>query len=360
MSSKNYSDERFEKVTDEIEELLGDLLGIEAAAKAVRDYIQQGQDSPDPEPKTTFQLTLPATRSFEVYPDLALVGSQSEHQAWIDGHFEYGKQSAVALAAWWRSWVTNYYLVDTEAIISAAATQADLVLAHGTQLDADLVEVSGNLAVHWDGDAKEEFFEWFPRASSVVTALLLYADAAQTSAGAAADVIAAVQQKMLRHAENCRDTLTEAVEAWRKDNDVFPFPPGSGYKFAEIGHAISAKIDDYVQNIPGDGIIVRGLEKATSEGIKEGLGKLPGGKQVTTTYDLLTKAEQYDTDETQPATGLELQTAFEKTLQQIVAEGDKALDKLSAKITALAKEVASEKLLILARLPRSPEGTYTA
>ena len=138
-----------------------------------------------------------------------------------------------------RTIATNYYLVDAQAIISASLQQSAMTHAEGVKINEIFKEVSGNMFAHWEGEAQEAFGEWFAVATGAVSALLWYADSAQLSAGAAADVIAATQKSLMRQAEIARDTLKEAVDTWREDNDVFPFHPGSGFKFEQLGAGVS-------------------------------------------------------------------------------------------------------------------------
>lgn len=352
--SVDYSDGRFDAALEEIESLLGDLYGIEAVAQAVLDFAYKNPDEVA-DPTTIIPLNLPASTPFEVYPTLpsAEMDPAATYQPWVNGVFENGKMQAAATGSWLKQLADNYYLVDAEAITSAA--QQQLAVAHdvGVQIDEDFIELSGNLSVHREGDAKEAMFEWFAGASAVVSALMLYADSAQLSAGAAGDAIGATQQLMLRHVENGRDSLKEAVAAWRNDNDVFPFPPGSGFLFKQIGSAISEHIDEYADKIPiaGD-LIVKTL-------IGKGVKKLPYSSQVLGAYKILKALEVNDTDEKKPESAAQLIAAIEEGLRGIVQEGDKAIDKLSGRIKALADQVASDNVLVLPRLPRSPEGKYT-
>jgi hypothetical protein len=351
--SVDYSDSRFDAAVDEIESLLGDLYGIEAVAQAVLAHYQ----SPDaePGPKTNIPLTLPASPPFEVYPVLpsAVMDPAATYQPWVNSVFEAGKMQAAGTRAWLKALADNYYLVDAEAITGAAQQQMDVAHDVGVQIDEDFIEVSGNLSVHWDGEAKEAMFEWFAAASAVVSALMHYADAAQLSAGAAGDAIGATQQLMLRQAELGRDALKEAVDAWRKDNDVFPFSPGSGFLFKQIGSAISEHIDEYADKLPGPGDLI--VKAAIGKGVR----KLPYSKQVLGAYKLLKALEAKDTDEQKPESAAQLIKAIEDGLSDVVKEGDQALAKLSGKINALSEQVAGDQVLVLPRLPRSPEGTYT-
>ena len=91
-----------------------------------------------------------------------------------------------------------------------------------------------------------------------------------------------------------------------------------------------------------------------------GVEKLPYSAQVLGGYKILKALEAKDTDEKTPKSADELIKAIEDGLRDIVTEGDNAVEKLSSKIKALADQVASDQDLVLPRLPRSPEGTYTA
>jgi hypothetical protein len=352
--SVDYSDSRFDAALDEIESLLGDLYGIEAVAQAVLDFAYKNPDEVQG-PKTNIPLTLRASTPFEVYPVLpsADMDPAATYQPWVDSVFENGKLKAAGTRAWLKAVADNYYLVDAEAITSAAQQQMELAHNVGVQIDQDFIDLSGNLSVHWEGDAKEAMFEWFAAASAVVSILMIYADSAQLSAGAAGDAIGATQQLMLRHAENGRDALEEAVAAWRNDNDVFPFPPGSGFLFKQIGSAISEHIDEYTDKLPGVG------ELAAKALIGKVVKKLPYSKQVIGGYKILKALEAKDTDEKTPESADQLITAIEDGLRGIVAEGDQAVEKLSDKIKALADQVAGDPVLVLPRLPRSPGGSYT-
>ena len=192
--SVDYSDSRFDSAVEEIESLLSDLYGIEAAAQAVRDYSFK---NPDKGPKTFIPLTLPASTPFEVYPVLPSsdMDPASTYQPWVDAVFEGAKVQAGGIGSWLKAVADNYYLVDAEAITSAAQQQMDLAHDVGVQTVEDFKEVAGNLSVHWEGDAKEAMFEWFADASAVVSILMIYADSAQLSAGAAGDAIGATQQR---------------------------------------------------------------------------------------------------------------------------------------------------------------------
>ena len=176
--SVDYSDSRFDAAVEEIESLLADLYGIEAAAQAVRDYTFK---NPDEAPKTLIPLTIPASTPFEVYPVLPSsdMDPASTWQPWVNAVFEGAKVQAGGIGSWLKAVADNYYLVDAEAITSAAQQQMDLAHDVGVQTVEDFKDVSGNLSVHWEGEAKEAMFEWFADASAVVSILLIYADSAQ-------------------------------------------------------------------------------------------------------------------------------------------------------------------------------------
>ena len=357
--SLDYSPARLETVTDEIEELLADLMGIETAARTVRDYFASVRDEPGvaPAPK---KILLNAAKPFHVYPVLPAeeVGADGEKfgwDTWINGAYDVGAGSAAGNAAWLRSIADNYYLVDTGALISGANTQGDLVLQQGTQLDEDLADVSSTLAVHWEGDAKDEFFHWFPLAYGVVGALLQYANAAQVCVGACGDAIGATQQALLRQAESARDTLQGIIQAWHDDFDAFPFPPGSGWKFKEIGTALQGKIDQYTQHIPGPDWIIDTAESAATGKI---ISKIPGAAQVVKTNDLLTALESSEKDVGEQKTAQQVLDLLETAFRGIVKEGDDTLHRLESNIATLAAEVEGADILVLQRLPRDPQGSY--
>lgn len=354
----SYSDAAFDAALEEIEALLADLYGIEAAAQAVIDYAYaHGGAGQDQNPMTTVPLTLPARRPFEVYPTLPLASVELErdggYQPWLTAAFEAGKAQAGGTAAWLKAVADNYYLVDAQAIIAAAQEQSRLTHEVGARIVGDAAEVSGNLAVHWESDAKEQFFEWFPSAASVVSALLFYADSAQLSAGAAGDVIAATQKTLMRQAEEGVVAVQEAVAAWRDDYDVFPFTPGSGFLFSQIGSAVSERIEEYSSRIPAGGFLADKL-------IGKAVSKIPHAAAALEGYSILTQLEVKDMDPKTPASASQLSAEIEGALRTIVVQGDVAIGKLGDKIAALAAEVASEPLLVLERLPRTPSGSYTA
>lgn len=361
MSGPDYSDERFEAVTTEIEELLGDLLGIETAAQMLRDYNLQRQLHPEDTQggANPRRFTIPASTPFEVWPSVHdfANGQEVDYQRWIDGAFEAGKAGAGGMGPWLRYLADGFYLVDTKAMISSAAQQADLALHHGTQLDQDLADVSGNLAVHWEGDAKEAFFEWFPFAYGVPSALFHYANAAQACVGICAGVIGGAQAALLQQAEHARDALEEALKAWRDDFDQFPFPPGTGWAFKEIGIAIQGKVDGLTEKIPGPDIIVDALTGKAQDKV---LSKIPGSGPVMKAYDILTQLEANEVDVKEQPTAQEIVDALEARLRAIAKEGDDSILKLGDRMTALAAELDDADVLVLDRLPRDPQGTYDA
>ncbi|MBC9732209.1 hypothetical protein [Nocardioides marmotae] len=344
-----YTDEAFAKALDKVEELLADLYGIETVAEEIRRYAHSPDGAGDEAFKTTTHINLPAQQPFTVYPSLPV--ADRDYQTWADDAFEVGRLKAAATSAWLKHVAGHYYLVDAEALTTSAQHQSKELHALGVEVDDMVAEVSSTLAVRWEGDAKEQFFEWFPMANTVVLALLFYADTAQLVAGAAGAAIRATQDALMSRAEEAVKSLEAAVAAWRDDYDVFPFPPGSGMKFKEIGIAISEAMDEYTSQVPGGEVIANQLTKKS-------LKQFPVARYVTTGYQIVTTLEVNDKDPETPTTADNLRTAIEGEIRDIAREGDLALAKLDDAIAEHARAVASDPLLVLARLPRTPEGTY--
>lgn len=363
-SGFNYSDHRFDASVEAVEELLGDLMGIEAAAQAVRStYIRRQLGGNDDGATTTFPLTLPVRHPFTVYPMLALepAGEEGSHQTWLNSAFAAGKSGADGAATWMRGFMANYYEVDAQALITGAIQQAALIEEHGTQIDEDLALINVTLGVHWEGDAKDEFLYWCAKANSVPLALLHYATAAQVCAGACGDVIGAIQQTMLQQTEQARTALSTAVAAWREDADQFPFAPGTGWKFKEIGVALQGKIDEYVAMIPVPdvipGFVVDTVAAATQGKV---LSKIPALGPAMKTYQWLTLLESEEKDVAQQPTAAEITQGLKGGLLGLADEGDASLALLADRISLLAAELEAADVLVLPRLPRDPTGSYDA
>ena len=186
---------------------------------------------------------------------------------------------AGGIGSWLKAVADNYYLVNVGHRRAQPSSRWTWRTTSGSRPSRTSKEVAGNLSVHWEGEAKEAMFEWFADASAVVSILMIYADSAQLSAGAAGDAIGATQQLMLRHAENGRDALKEAVEAWRKDNDVFPFPPGVRLPLQadRVGH-LRAHRREYADRLPAP------ADQAVKGLLGMGVEKLPYSAQVLGGY----------------------------------------------------------------------------
>lgn len=349
-----YSDARFEAVTEEIEERLGDLMGIEAVASSLRSLIQQQATDPEnADLLNTQTYRMPTQIPYTVYPSLPIVDSE-QNAPQLDGIFETGKGAAFGTGSWIRGLLVQHlYGVDAGAIIAAAQSQQASLREVRNELVDEFSDVKILTLRHWTGGASDEFSIWADEVFGVVDALLQYAAAAQVSAGATGDVIRASQRTMLEQAERIRDDLDDALATWREDADVFPFPPGTGYKLTALVNAVTGKVQDYVDKIPGGQIIV---DKAISSGKAT---KYVGA--FNTAFDLLEDLEAKDTDPETPDTAAQFMTGIETAFSDIATKAESALDALGEKIALDHAEITSEPALALARLPhpRNPGGTYT-
>lgn len=370
--SFDYSDQRFETVTDEIEDLLSDLMGIEAAAEMFRTYLVNLKLHHEGEQvaPTVRPMNLPAAEPFTVYPVLPeppfdMSGDQHSYQDWINQAYTAGAQAAAGTGAWLRSIMDNFYLVDAEALINGADQQAGLVIQHGTTLTANLGEVNAALADEWDwdGDSMDAFFNWVAVADAAPAAMLLFAYAAQASVAKAGAAIGATQEAMMQQAENARDALEATIEAWHADADAFPFPPGSGWKFKDIGTAIGGVIQSKVQalsdTLPDLGPLGNlgkdwALDKVTSKLIS----KIPAVKPATLTYKILTTLEANEVDVDKQPTAQVILDTVEQALRAIAKEGDAAVTTAGEGITGLAATLDGADELVMPRPDPTPTGHY--
>lgn len=352
-----YSDGAFESVTDEIEELLGDLMGVEAAAKAMQQFIAglaDGDENVAPAPK---ELTIPAAKSFTVHPTLPMeeavdMGSFGGYQAWVDECFEIGKGGAAGTAAWLRGLIAqHFYGVDAQAIIAGAANQQSVLTDAAGTLVEGFHDIQVLLDNHWAGGAADSFESWLGQVSFVEEAIFKCADAAQISAGATGDIIAATQQALLAQAEKCRTALDDALGTWREDSDVFPFPPGSGYKITELILEARDKVTTYADKIPGGGEVLAAVAA-------KAVGKSAPLKIAAFAFTILQEAEARDSDPATPATAQEIIDHCENAMRDMTKEARDAMDVVNAPLEQLLGKIQGTGALTLAELPDKPGGVY--
>ncbi|MCR1781726.1 hypothetical protein KVF89_04190 [Nocardioides carbamazepini] len=370
--SFDYSDQRFETVTDEIEDLLADLMGIEAAAEMFRTHLVSLKLHHEGEQvaPTVRPISLPASKPFTVYPILPeppfdTSGDQQSYQDWINEAYAAGAQSAAGTGAWLRSIMDNFHLVDAEALINGADQQAGLVIQHGTTLTANLGEVNAALADEWDwdGDSMDAFFTWVAVADAAPAAMLLFAYAAQSSVAKAGAAIGATQEAMMQQAENARDALKATIKAWRDDADAFPFPPGSGWTFKDIGTEIGGVIESKVQalsdTLPDLGPLGNlGKDWALDKVTGTLISKIPAVKPATLTYKILTTLEANEVEvEKQPTAQVIIDTV-EQTFRDIAKEGDAAVTTAGEGMAALAASLHDADQLVMPRPDPTPAGHY--
>ncbi|WP_436698391.1 hypothetical protein [Nocardioides sp. BYT-33-1] len=370
--SFDYSDQRFETVTSEIEDLLADLMGIEAAAEMFRTYLANLKLHHEGEQvaPTVRPMTLPAAEPFTVYPVLPeppfdTSGDQHSYQAWINEAYELGRIGAAGTGAWLRSIMDNFYLVDAEALIDGADQQAALVIQHGTTLTANLGEVNAALADEWDwdGDSMDAFFTWVAVADAAPAVMLLFAYAAQSTVAKAGAAIGATQEAMLQQAESARDVLETTLKAWHDDADAFPFPPGSGWKFKDIGKAvgglIQSKVDALSDTLPDLGPLGNlGKDWALNKAKDTLISKIPAVKPATTTYKILTALEANEKDVESQPTAQAILDKVEQAFRAIATEGDAAVTTAGEGITALAATLDGADELVMPRPDPTPTGHY--
>ncbi|WP_109506096.1 hypothetical protein [Nocardioides speluncae] len=350
-----YTDQEFERVTDDIEELLADLMGIESVARYVReqnlptDTGEEGGAGPAP-----YTYAMPTRRSFTVWPTLPSIG-YDEWKPHLDAAFAVGKGQAAGIGAWLRGCLVQHlYGVDAQSLIRAArAQQAEL----GTTKRGLLVDCFADVQVlmdnHWTGGASTEFEVWSNEVGPVVHALLNYAAAAQMAAGGTGDIIAAGQKTMLRQATNARQGLEDALAAWVEDADVFPFPPGSGYKLSDLMMATRDAAVDYADQFPGGGVLLAELV-----GSKEYAGTFDVA--FTYTYDALQKAESGDSSPKTPKTAQEFVDDLEAALTKIAKHATDAMTDIGDRLKPLAEEINDKQVLRLDAIPNAedPGGRY--
>lgn len=121
--SSGFAPERFRTVTDQIEELLADLMGIEAAAQFIRDFnVRTASGDAENVAPTVRPLTIPARTAFTVYPILPMI-VDGDWQSLVSQAFEAGKGGAAAVGPWLRSLVSRFNDVDATGLVNSAVAQ---------------------------------------------------------------------------------------------------------------------------------------------------------------------------------------------------------------------------------------------
>lgn len=258
-----YSPEAFANVTEQIEEHIGDLMGIEAAARFVRANLTPTAGA-DSGPVGLEHLTIPAAEPYSVTPMLPMIVDQSWQQL-INEAYQAGKKVATGLAAWLQILVDKYKDVDPSALITSAnLQQAKLESVAGVLGIEHEVNVRVLTTRHWTGGASDEFVIWSEQVHPSVDATLTLAGYAHAVVGASALVIKQTQQTMMGQVTSTREGLNTSLAHWRSAADIFPFPPGSDIRISESMNKVEGSIKDAVGDVPvlGDYVAGRALEKA--------------------------------------------------------------------------------------------------
>lgn len=343
-----YSDATFKDVTDEIEDLLGDLLGIEAVSSMLIAWIHQD----DYAPITNYTYEMPTKTPFTVYPTGPMIDNGEFEKSCAEA-FRIGKQSAYATGAWLRGTVQFLYEVDGQSLITTAKAQQSQLESMEREIVDEFDAVKVLLDNHWNGGSSDDFEIWFLETDRIVTALIDYAGCAQVAAGASGDVILHGQKVMLEEVQRARDDFDEALGLWREDNDVFPFPPGSAYQITDLLVAAKDNVIGYLDKIPGATAILN----------------LAGGKSKTAShvtmwgnvaFDVLHDLEARDSDPKRPETGEKMIGELVATLKQIGTDSTEAMTTIGDDLKVLLDDLQGEKSLWLDRLPHpgNPGGTY--
>ncbi|GGR63883.1 hypothetical protein J2S40_004767 [Nocardioides luteus] len=258
-----YSPEAFANVAEQIEEHVGDLMGIEAAARLVRANLTPDGGT-DAGPVGLERLTIPAAKPYSVTPMLPMLIDQSWQQL-INEAYQAGRKVATGLAVWFQILVDRYKDVDPSALISSANHQQAKL---GSIADVVGIEHEVNVRVlttrHWTGGASDEFVIWSEQVHPSVDATLTLAGYAHAVVGASALVIKNTQQTMLSQVTGACEGLKTSLLHWRSAADNFPFPPGSDVPISESMNDVEGSVKHLVGEVPvlGDYLAGKAVEKA--------------------------------------------------------------------------------------------------
>ncbi|MEI7055076.1 hypothetical protein WBG06_04605 [Nocardioides sp. CCNWLW239] len=342
--SSGFSPERFRTVTDQIEELLADLMGIEAAAQFIRDFnVRTASGDAENVAPTVRPLTIPAKTAFTVYPTLPMI-VDGDWQSLVSQAFEAGKGGAAAVGPWLRSLVSRFNDVDATGLVNSAVAQ-------GAALETirhSHVEHWANVTVlvdnNWEGGARDEFEIWAEQVTPVEDVLLTAAGLAHAAAAACGNVIGRSQSAMMAQAEDAKEALEDTLEQWRSAGDDFPYPPGVSIPLSQVMSDVEGKVNEVIGSIPLVGDFLR--DKATGK----------AGKALKY-WDVAKTAVEFgdsrNKTETPQPTAEEYLDALEKHFRRIDEDAEKEFSAAQESVATVADEV--DRYFGYLRLERLPD-----